>query len=140
MHLLFLFLFAVMPVSESFAQKTKDKIVMPEFPGGESALHKYILAELKDFCDERSYKESGEVHVAFFVGIDGSISGVRVVRSVSEELDAAAVRVISKMPRWKPATKNGYPVRADMTIPINFKVVYENRHLIDVSQLNNCRF
>lgn len=139
-RLLFLFLFSVMPFCESFAQKTKDKIVMAEFPGGQSALHEYLLTELMNFCEELDVKETGEVLVAFSVGMDGSISGVRVVRSASEELDAAAVRVISKMPRWIPAKKNGRVVRADLTIPINFKVIYENRHLIDVSQLNNCRF
>ncbi len=139
-RLLFLFLFSVMPFCESFAQKTKDKIVMAEFPGGQSALHEYLLTELMNFCEELDVKETGEVLVAFSVGMDGSISGVRVVRSASEELDAAAVRVISKMPQWIPAKKNGRVVRADLTIPINFKVIYENRHLIDVSQLNNCRF
>lgn len=139
-RLLFLFLFSVMPFCESFAQKTKDKIVMAEFPGGQSALHEYLLTELMNFCEELDVKETGEVLVTFSVGMDGSISGVRVVRSASEELDAAAVRVISKMPRWIPAKKNGRVVRADLTIPINFKVIYENRHLIDVSQLNNCRF
>ena len=113
---------------------------MAEFPGGQSALHEYLLTELMNFCEELDVKETGEVLVAFSVGMDGSISGVRVVRSASEELDAAAVRVISKMPRWIPAKKNGRVVRADLTIPINFKVIYENRHLIDVSQLNNCRF
>ena len=139
-RLLFLFLFSVMPFCESFAQKTKDKIVMAEFPGGQSALHEYLLTELMNFCEELDVKETGEVLVAFSVGMDGSISGVRVVRSASKELDAAAVRVISKMPQWIPAKKNGRVVRADLTIPINFKVIYENRHLIDVSQLNNCRF
>ena len=76
-------------------------------------------------------KESGEVLVAFSVGMDGYITGVRVVRSVSEALDAEAVRVVSKMPPWIPGKKNGRPVRAEMTMPINFKVSYENKFISD---------
>jgi hypothetical protein len=50
---------------------------------------------------------------------------------VSESLDAEAVRVVSKMPPWIPGKKNGRPVRAEMTIPINFKVNYENKYVND---------
>lgn len=128
---IFLLVFSIMPVSESFAQKSKDKIVMPQFPGGEAELHKFIVSELQYPIDARVNKESGEVLVAFSVGMDGYISGVRVVRSVSESLDAEAVRVVSKMPSWIPGKKNGRPVRAEMTIPINFKVNYENKYVGD---------
>ena len=120
-----------MPVSESFAQKGKDKVVMPQFPGGEAELHKFIISELQYPIEARVNKESGEVLVAFSVGMDGYISGVRVVRSVSESLDAEAVRVVGKMPSWIPGKKNGCPVRAEMTIPINFRVNYENKFIDD---------
>ena len=119
---IFLLAFSIMPASECFAQKSKDKIVMPQFPGGEAELHKFIISELQYPIEARVNKESGEVLVAFSVGMDGYISGVRVVRSVSESLDTEAVRVVSKMPSWIPGKKNGRPVRAEMTIPINFKV------------------
>ena len=128
---IFLLVFSIMPVSESFAQKSKDKIVMPQFPGGEAELHKFIVSELQYPIDARVNKESGEVLVAFSVGMDGYISGVRVVRSVSESLDAEAVRVVGKMPSWIPGKKNGRPVRAEMTIPINFRVNYENKFIDD---------
>ena len=104
---------------------------MPQFPGGEAELHKFIISELQYPIEARVNKESGEVLVAFSVGMDGYISGVRVVRSVSESLDAEAVRVVSKMPSWIPGKKNGRPVRAEMTIPINFKVNYENKFIDD---------
>lgn len=120
-----------MSISDSFAQKSKDKIVMPEYPGGEAELRKFIAAELDYPLEARVNKESGEVLVAFSIGMDGYISGVRVVRSVSESLDAEAVRVVSKMPPWIPGKKNGRPVRAEMTIPINFKVSYENKYVND---------
>jgi TonB family protein len=71
--------------------------------------------------------------------MDGYISGVRVVRSVSESLDAEAVRVVSKMRPWIPGKKNGRPVRAEMTIPINFKVVYENKYVNDSEDSQNAK-
>ncbi|MBQ2289820.1 MAG: energy transducer TonB [Bacteroidaceae bacterium] len=123
--------FCSMSISDSFAQKSKDKIVMPQYPGGEAELRKFIAAELDYPLEARVNKESGEVLVAFSIGMDGYISGVRVVRSVSESLDAEAVRVVSKMPPWIPGKKNGRPVRAEMTIPINFKVSYENKYVND---------
>lgn len=131
MRLLILMLFATMSFSESFAQSNKEKIVMPEYPGGESELHKYIISELQYPYEALVNKESGEVLIAFSVGMDGYISGVRVVRSVSESLDAEAVRVVSKMPPWIPGKKNGRPVRAEMTIPINLKIKHENKYVND---------
>ena len=104
---------------------------MPQFPGGEAELHKYIISELQYPLEARINKESGEVLVAFSVGMDGYISGVRVVRSVSESLDAEAVRVVSKMPVWIPGKKNGRTVRAEMSIPIKFSVNYENKFVDD---------
>ena len=124
---LLLFVLAMAPVCSSSAQDNQDEIVMPQFPGGEAELHKYIISELEYPLDARLNNEKGEVLVAFSVGMDGYITGVRVVRSVSESLDAEAVRVVSKMPPWIPGKKNGRPVRAEMSIPINFKVIYENK-------------
>ena len=124
---IFLLTFLVMPTSSSFAQKSKDKIEMPQFPGGEAELHKFIVSELEYPAEARVNKEIGEVLVAFSIGMDGYVSGVRVVRSVSESLDAEAVRVVGKMPPWIPGKKNGRPVRAEMSIPINFKVIYVNK-------------
>ena len=130
---LLLLIFSIVPFYGSFAQKnkkkTKDEIVMPKFPGGEPELHKFIISELQYPFEARMNRESGEVLVAFSVGMDGYITGVRVVRSVSKALDAEAVRVVSKMPPWIPGKKNGRPVRAEMTIPINFKVQYRNKYV-----------
>ena len=138
-RLLFLLLFSVMPFSESHAQKKGDKIVMPEYPGGESELHKFIISELQYPYEALVNKETGEVLIAFSVGMDGYISGVRVVRSVSESLDAEAVRVVSKMRPWIPGKKNGRPVRAEMTIPINFKVIFENKYVNDSEDSQNAK-
>ena len=131
---LVLLILSIAPFHSSFAQKnnkkkTKDEIVMPQFPGGVSELHKYIASELEYPMQARLNRESGEVLVAFSVGMDGYITGVRVVRSVSKALDEEAVRVVSKMPPWIPGKKNGRPVRAEMSIPINFKVEFQNKYV-----------
>ena len=130
--LFFVTLFSVLPYSDAFAQKRKgkkvekDKIVMPSYPGGEKALHKFILSEMTYPSEARANKEIGEVLVAFTVGMDGYISGVRVLKSVSPSLDAEAMRVVKKMRPWFPGKRNDVPVRTEMSIPINFRIKYEH--------------
>jgi protein TonB len=129
---IFVLIFLAVPSSELSAQKRKQKktekneIVMPSYPGGEKALLKFIMEETRYPSEARVKKEVGEVLVAFSIGMDGYISGVRVLRSVSPSLDAEAVRVVKKMKPWFPGKRNGVPVRAEMTIPINFKIIYEH--------------
>ncbi|MBR6828646.1 MAG: energy transducer TonB, partial [Prevotella sp.] len=53
---------------------------------------------------------------------DGSITNVKVVKNVSEEIDAEAVRVINAMPKWKPVKQSGKDVRVKYTIPISFRL------------------
>lgn len=113
------------PLCCTFAQE-KDKIVMPEYPGGQAALRKFLISELKYPAEARAANEVGEVLVGFTVGMDGSISGVRVLKPVSPALNAEAVRVVQMMKYWRPGTRNRKPVRAEMTIPINFKTVIDN--------------
>ena len=64
----------------------------------------------------------GRVLVEFIIGKDGNVSDVRVVKGVSEELDAEAVKVISASPKLKPGKVNGNKVRSSMTIPVEFKL------------------
>ena len=121
----FLILLLSAPLCCTFAQE-KDKIVMPEYPGGQAALRKFLMSELKYPAEARAANEVGEVLVGFSVGMDGSISGVRVLKPVSPALNAEAMRVVQMMKYWRPGTRNGKPVRAEMTIPINFKTVIDN--------------
>lgn len=64
----------------------------------------------------------GRVMVDFIIGKDGKVSDVRVVKSVSSELDAEAVKVISASPKWKPGRVAGEKVRVSMTIPVEFRL------------------
>ncbi|MBP3614746.1 MAG: energy transducer TonB [Bacteroidaceae bacterium] len=133
-RIFFLLLAALMVVatanSASFLpeiqKKKKDKIEMPKFPTGQRGLKKYLLEEAQFPPEARRNGVVGEVIVGFTVEANGVITGVRVLRSVSKELDAEAVRVVKNMPDWKPGKKNGKKVRTELTIPINFKVIMDN--------------
>ena len=64
----------------------------------------------------------GRVMVEFVINRDGKVSDVKVVKSVSEELDAEAMKVVAASPKWKPGKVNGEKVRCSMTIPIEFRL------------------
>ena len=67
-------------------------------------------------------KIEGRVIVQFVVGKDGSVSGVKVMRGVSPELDAEAIRVVSMMPKWIPGKQRGKAVAVKYTMPIMFRL------------------
>lgn len=64
----------------------------------------------------------GRVMVEFIINKDGKVSDVRVVKGVSEELDAEAVKVVAASPKWKPGKVNGEKVRCSMTVPVEFRL------------------
>ena len=96
--------------------------VDPEFPGGEEALYKYLAENIKYPVMAKNNKIEGRVYITFVIEKDGTVSDAKVLRSVNEELDAEALRVINAMPKWKPGTQRGVPVRVQYNIPISFKL------------------
>lgn len=96
--------------------------VDPEFPGGEEALYKYLAENIKYPVMAKNNKVEGRVYITFVIEKDGTVSDAKVLRSVNEELDAEALRVINAMPKWKPGTQRGVPVRVQYNIPISFKL------------------
>ena len=94
---------------------------MPEFPGGMKALMDYLSTNVKYPEAAKQAGISGRVTTRFVVGEDGVIRDVKVVRSVSPELDAEAIRVMSSMPKWKPGKQDGKPVPVRYTVPVNFR-------------------
>lgn len=94
---------------------------MPQFPGGMKALMNYISANVKYPESAKQAKIEGRVTTQFVVGEDGVIRNVKVLRSVSPDLDAEAIRVMSSMPKWNPGKQDGKPVPVRYTVPINFK-------------------
>ena len=96
--------------------------VMPQYPGGQIAMLKYIMENIK--YPEQAMKKGiqGRVVVSFIVEKDGRISNVRLLRSVESSLDKEAVRVVKSMPKWSPGKQNGKPVRVRFNVPVMFKL------------------
>ena len=96
---------------------------MPEFPGGQQALFKYLSENVKYPVIAQENGIQGRVICQFVVNKDGSIVDVEVVRSGGDaSLDKEAIRVIKSMPKWKPGKQRGKPVRVKYTVPVNFKL------------------
>ncbi|WP_159517567.1 energy transducer TonB [Sunxiuqinia indica] len=93
---------------------------MPEFPGGELALRKFIANAVKYPVIAQENGIQGKVYVNFVVDKDGSITNARIARGVDASLDKEALRVVNSLPKWKPGKQRGKPVRVSYTVPINF--------------------
>ncbi|MBO4577608.1 MAG: energy transducer TonB [Paludibacteraceae bacterium] len=96
---------------------------MPEFPGGQQALFKYLSENVKYPVIAQENGIQGRVICQFVVNKDGSIVDVEVVRSGGDaSLDKEAVRVIKSMPKWKPGKQRGKAVRVKYTVPVSFRL------------------
>ena len=93
---------------------------MPEFPGGDLGLMKYIVNNVKYPPIAKEYNITGKVYVSFIVDKTGNVTNVKIVRGVDKNLDAEALRVVKSLPKYKPGKQRGKPVRVMFTIPINF--------------------
>ena len=96
--------------------------VMPEYPGGTTAMFDFIQKNLKYPESAKDKGLEGRVFIGFVVEKDGSLSSFQVLRGVSDDIDAEAVRVLKMMPKWKPGMNNGKPVRVQYTMPFKFQL------------------
>ena len=95
---------------------------MPSFPGGNDALMKFLQENVKYPVVAQENGVQGRVVVSFVVEKDGSITDVKVVRSVDPSLDKEATRVVKSMPRWIPGKQNGAAVRVKYNVPVSFRL------------------
>ena len=95
---------------------------MPSFPGGPSALMQYLSSNIKYPVVAEENGVQGRVVCTFVVERDGSITDVRVIKSVDPSLDKEAVRVVKSMPKWIPGKQNGSAVRVKYTVPVTFRL------------------
>ena len=110
-----------------YAQFTDNKVyesaeVMPEFPGGEVELLKFVAKRVKYPTEAQRKGAQGRVIVKFVVETNGSISNIHVVKGIDPLLDAEAIRVCTTMPTWAPARQEGKAVRCYYTIPVTFRL------------------
>ena len=95
---------------------------MPEFPGGNVKLKRYLERHLQYPKVAQKNATQGRVTVQFVVNTDGSISDAKVVRGIDPSCDEEALRLINSMPRWTPGQSGGKNVRVRYTIPVIFKL------------------
>lgn len=93
---------------------------MPAFPGGETALFKFISENIKYPAIARENGISGPVYVQFVVSKSGEISKAKVVRGIGGGCNEEALRVVNMMPKWNPGKHNGRAVPVTFTLPIKF--------------------
>ena len=113
----------VKPKEEEVTNKVFDVVeVMPSFPGGQGALMDYLRNNVKYPVVAQENGVQGRVVVSFVVEKDGSITDVKVVKSVDPSLDKEASRVVRSMPKWIPGKQNGSAVRVKYNVPVSFKL------------------
>ena len=95
---------------------------MPQFPGGEAALMKYLQSHINYPPMAAENTVQGRVVVQFVVDKTGKVGEVKVVRSVDKDLDKEAVRVCKSLPKFTPGRQNGQAVSVWYTLPVTFKL------------------
>lgn len=118
------------------AQSGKDTLIeqgevfmvvedMPKFPAGN--IQQYVADNLRYPAAARENGIEGKVYVRFVIDTTGKAIAPEIIRGVSPELDAEALRLIREMPAWKPGMQRGKPVRVSFTLPINFRLTPEKQ-------------
>lgn len=112
---------------KSLVEETKEETltvvdVMPQYPGGDHELLKFIAQSIKYPTDAQEAGMQGRVICSFVVDKKGNIVEPKIIRGIDPSLDAEALRVIGMMPRWTPGRQDGKAVRVLYTVPITFRL------------------
>ena len=110
----------ISPLSQDYMTEP----TMPKYPGGTEKMFEFIADNLRWSDDDACIQ--GRVVVSFIVEKDGSLTDVKVIKSVDPAFDKEAVRVVKSMPKWEPGMYRGKPARVKYCIPISFRLVVEN--------------
>ena len=95
---------------------------IPTFPGGFDSFYKFLAQNIRYPANAVKERIQGKVFLTFVVEKDGSLTDIKVIRGVSGDIDAEAVRVLMSSPKWKPGIQNGRPVRVQFAVPIDFSL------------------
>ncbi|MDB9182938.1 TonB family protein [Parabacteroides distasonis] len=110
------------PVEEAKEETLTVVDVMPQYPGGDRELLKFIAQSIKYPTDAQEAEVQGRVICSFVVDKKGNIVEPKIIRGIDPSLDAEALRVIGMMPRWTPGRQDGKAVRVLYTVPITFRL------------------
>jgi protein TonB len=95
---------------------------MPEFPGGQAALLKYLQNNIRYPATAREENIQGKVVLKFVVDKDGNVTNIEIARDIGGGCGKEAERVVKGMPKWKAGKQNGAPVKVYYTLPVSFKL------------------
>lgn len=118
----------VAPVIEEKEEEKEEKTIfiaveyMPEYPGGETELYKYLGNSINYPEQARNLGLQGKVYVTFVVERDGSIANPKVLRDIGGGCGEEALRVVRSMPKWKPGKQHGKNVRVQYNLPVLFQL------------------
>ena len=112
-----LFLASALFAAAFLSARADDK---PSFPGGEEALKNYLTQNTRYPAIAKENGVEGIVAVGFIVMPDGSLREIKVIRFIDPDLENEAIRVVTAMPAWIPAEKDGTPIEAPSKVDVPF--------------------
>lgn len=95
---------------------------LPKYPGGAVEFMKWLTHNLKYPPQAQRRKVQGKVVAQFIVDVDGTVSNLKIVKSLDPNCDREALRVLRMMPKWQPGVQDGKPCRTMVAIPVVFKL------------------
>lgn len=95
---------------------------IPKYPGGQDAMIKYLVENIKYPEEARTKGITGTVFTTFVIETDGAVSNVKILRGIGSGCDEEAIRVVKGMPRWTPGKQRGENVRVQFNLPIKFSL------------------
>lgn len=123
-----LFSISLRAQNQTAALSEDDKIyttpveIMPQYKGGEDGLY-FRLNHIRYLFVDRMHNIQGKVLVKFVVEKDGHVSNEEMVKGLTAEQDKEVLRVIHNLRKFHPGMHNGKPVRVQLSIPIDFKMI-----------------
>lgn len=117
------------PVQAAVADDEPLKVVevKPQYPGGEKALLECLSRNVRYPESAKNENKQGFVVVQFVVGKDGKVNSPKVIRSVSPDLDQAAVDAVMKLEAFSPGLMDGKPVSVYYALPVSFKLTADEK-------------
>lgn len=113
---------------------------MPEFPGGDQAMAKFIINNLAYPQKAIDYGVEGRVILRIIIDKNGDVKAPRVLRGIDYSCDNEALRLVKAMPRWTPGKKDRENVAVYYTLPITFRLPTKIEDVIVTDKLETSNF
>lgn len=113
-------------VQESKTENEPDEVIVqeaknPDFPGGMREFMKYFATNFK-YPENLKITEPLRLVASFNVTKEGIVTGIKVLKGYSKEVDEEIIRVLKASPKWIPGEKDGKKIDSEMTLPIQVQV------------------